>query len=150
MKTHWLVENQVFDEDLEPLIEEIKSQGMTVEEIRYVPFESGNYNAFSDDKCVLFYGSLNLCNQLQKQKPWVPGSWCNLKNFECTTYYAHLGEYLLNGRYIMMPLSELKRRKEELYSTIARGSTLFVRPSTGFKSFSGKPIDVDHFDSSRS
>ncbi len=141
----WLVENDVFDEDLGPLVDEIKWQGMEVVEIKYVPFESGTYDHFEDDDCVICYGSLNLIKQLQRQKPWVPGSWCNFKNFECTTYYAHFGKYLLNDRYIMMPLAEVKRRKDELYEKYD-GNNIFIRPSTGFKTFSGKVVYLENFD----
>lgn len=138
----WIIENQIFDEDLRPMIEEIRSQGMEVEEIRYLPFESGNYDIFPDDTCVVFYGSLNLCRQLQREKPWIPGSWCTLKNFKCSTYYAHFGQYLLNQDYIMLPQAELLRRKDKVFGD-RRGvwsleqSTIFARPDTGFKSFSG-------------
>ncbi len=155
MKVQWVVEDQVFDEDLDPLIEEIKRQGMAVDVIKYIPFQQGKYDQFPDDQCILCYGSLNLIRQLQKDKPWVPGSWCTLKNFECTTYYAHLGKYLFNDDYVMMPLAELKRRKDEVYNLFCEGPTwrdindhsvIFVRPSSGFKSFTGKLLEYRHFD----
>jgi hypothetical protein len=142
MTPKWIVENDVFDEDLGPLVDEIKRQGMEVVEIKYVPFESGSYDHFKDNDCVIFYGSLNLMRQLQRQKPWVPGGWCNFQNFECTTYYAHFGKYLLNDRYIMMPLAEVKRRKDELYHPPLSSEfhPIFIRPSSGFKTFTGKVV----------
>ena len=142
MKVSWLVED--FNEDLGPFISEIQRQGHGLEVVKYVPFESGDYNAFTDDQCVIFHGSLNLMRQLQRQKKWVPGGWCDFKNFECTTYYAHFGKYLLNDQYMMMPLAELLRRKCELLEHYH--GHFFVRPSTGFKSFTGQVLFDETFD----
>jgi len=153
MQVKWLVEHDIFDEDLEPLIAEIKRQGMEVEQIKYLPFESGSYDNFGPNDCVLCYGSLNLIRQLQRQKPWVPGSFCTLPNFQCSKYYAYFGKYLLNAEYRMMPLAELKRRKDELFRSYQGGSLssqedpqFFVRPSSGFKTFTGQIVRTSHFD----
>ena len=150
MKVQWIIEDQVFDEDLGPLIDEIKRQGMDVDVIKYIPFQQGKYE-YPNDKCILCYGSLNLIRQLQRQKPWVPGSWCTLKHFECTSYYAHLGQYLFNDDYIMMPLAELKRRRDEVYllfnGEINKHSVVFIRPNTGFKSFTGGLFEYRFFGS---
>ena len=153
MKVKWLLERNVFSEDLDPLVAEIQRQGMEVEQIRYVPFEAGSYDNFDDGDCVMCYMSLNLVRQLRREKPWIPGSFCDLPNFECSAYYAHFGQYLLNrDSYFMLPLSELKRRKEEIFDRfdLPRGSTpirqIFVRPSCGFKTFSGQLLDLRHFD----
>ncbi|KKN26708.1 hypothetical protein LCGC14_0871880 [marine sediment metagenome] len=152
MDIKWIVEHDVFDEDLEPLIAEIKRQGMEVEQIKYIPFESGSYNNFPDDACVIFHGSLNLGRQLQRQKPWIPGSFCTLDNFKCSKYYAHYGKYLINQRYVMLPLAELKRRKEELFHRfdpqfehLPGDPQVFVRPNTGFKTFTGQVLSESNF-----
>ena len=144
MQVKWLLERDTFGEDLEPIKEEIARQGMEYIMVDYIPFESGEYNQYNDDECVIFYGSLNLGKQLRKQKKWVPGVWCNLQNFECTTYYAYLGKYLLNNPYWMMPQAELKRRKDEFFEMF--DGRFFARPSTGFKSFTGQVFSHDHFD----
>jgi hypothetical protein len=97
---------------------------------------------------------LNLIRQLQRQKPWVPGSFCTLPNFQCSKYYTHFGKYLLNDEYLMMPLAEVKRRKEKLFLPYHQGGLspdgndpqFFVRPSTGFKSFTGQIVRASHFD----
>jgi len=134
----WLLERDVFDEDLNPIIEAIKQQGFEHEIITYIPFEGGSYDQFADDDCVICYGSLNWVRQMTRQKTWV-GIWLNLPNFECTKYYAHFGKYLLNSDYMMMPLSELNRRHLEIAKIYGRD--YFVRPSTGFKSFTGQVVN---------
>jgi len=144
MDVKWLLETDTFEEDLEPIKDEIKRQGMEYTMVDYIPFGKGKYDQYPDDACVIFYGSLNLGAQLYKQKQWVPGVWCNLKNFECTTYYAHFGKHLLNDLYWMMPRSELNRRKDEFFEMF--DGKFFARPSTGFKSFTGQVFTHDHFE----
>lgn len=149
MNVKWLVEHDIFEEDLGPLISEIQRQGMIVEQIKYIPFESGSYNNFADDDCVLCYGSLNLIRQLQRQKPWIPGSFCNLPNFECSKYYTYYGKYLFNRNYIMMPLREVKRRISQLFMDLwprPGEPELFIRPSSGFKTFAGQVICKNNFE----
>ena len=142
----WMLERDIFDEDLDPIIEAIKQQGFEYEMITYVPFEGGEYNQFSDDECVLCYGSLNWVRQMTRQKPWV-GIYCNLPNFECTKYYTYFGKYLLNSDYIMMSLAELNRRHQEVAKIIGCRD-FFVRPSTGFKSFTGQVVNSAEWDKS--
>ncbi len=150
MDVKWLVEHDIFEENLEPMIAEIKKQGMEVEQIKYMPFESGSYDNFAPDDCVMCYGSLNLIRQLMRQKPWIPGAFCNLPNFECSSYYAHFGEFLFNQDYMMLPLAEFKRRSGELFQRLWNGepefARFFVRPSSGFKTFSGQVIEQKNFE----
>ena len=148
----WVVENHVFDEAIDHIVAEIKRQGMDVEEIRYEPFESGDYSRFgSGENCILFLGSLQLGRQLRREMKWIPGVWCNFSFFDCTHYYAYLGQFLLNQDYIMMPIAEFQRRKDEIYrhfsGEIKPNSTIFARPTSGFKgTFSGKLFEYQYFE----
>jgi hypothetical protein len=49
----WVVENHVFDEDIDSLIKEIKKQGMSVKQVSYIPFENGTYDFYPSDSCVI-------------------------------------------------------------------------------------------------
>jgi hypothetical protein len=144
MHTTWLLEKGVFKEDLGPLIDEIKRQGHECQTVSYIPFKSGTYNLFDDKDCVICYGSLNLMRQLSREKKWVPGPFLNLPNYECTTYYSYFGKYLLNSDYIMLPFVELNRRKVEVFNYF--GGNCFIRPSTGFKSFTGEVFSLEGWD----
>ena len=87
MDVKWLVENEVFSEDLKPLMDEIKRQGHALSVVKYIPFQGGEFYPFADDDCVVCYGSLNLIQQIQRTKKWIPGPWCNLNNFKCVNYF---------------------------------------------------------------
>ena len=137
MDVKWLIEDYEKDGTLDPLIAEIKEQEMECDIVKYIPFESGVYNNFKENDCVVFHGSLNLARQIQREKSWIPGSYCNFENLKCTTYYSHWGRYLLNSDYIMLPLLEFNRKKDYYYDKIGVDECIFLRPDSGAKTFCG-------------
>ena len=148
MEVKWIVEQYDTDTALKSLIKEVSKQGMECQVVKYVPFQAGRYNLFKDEDCVVFYGSLNLARQLQREKGWVPGSYCNFKNFECTTYFSHFGKYLFNNDYIMMPLMDFYRKRKDIYAEFGRYSgCIFMRPNSGGKTFNGAVYPFDELDS---
>jgi len=147
---NWLIEKTPFEEDIEPLLTEIENQGHNLKLIKYKPFESGNYrNLYNEKDCVIFYGSINLARQLQRETPWVPGPVVNFRNYNCSTYYAHWGKYLLNNDYVMMPYAELCRRRHQVCEMLGHAtpekSHLFIRPDDGCKTFGGHCVDEKDF-----
>lgn len=146
MDVKWLVEDFEGDGSLNPLISEIKSQGMQCEVVNYTPFQGGEYNQYSNEDCVVFYGSLNLARQLQREKSWVPGPICNFKNMCCKTYYSYWGEYLFNQDYIMLPMLEIKRRREEIFKQFGIDDTIWIRPDSGAKTFAGQTVPLEFLD----
>ena len=148
MNVKWLIEKETFSENLEPLLEEIKRQGFEYKMTRYVPFEGSEQflTLFAPEDCVVVYGSLQLARQIQKVAKWVPGVYCNLEKYACTSYYPAFGEDLLNYNYIMLPFGELLRRKEFLFKVLGNSRCLFVRPSSGFKLFTGKVVKYEEWE----
>jgi len=137
----WLLENDVFSEDLEPLQKEIIKQGHSFDIVKYIPFDDENMVISCDS---IFYGSLNLANKLSKLKI-PPVIFCTRENYECTKYYAYFGQYLLNQKYVMLPFCEFKRRQKWLFDTVGGERSLFVRPSSGAKIFTGTLINEENF-----
>lgn len=148
-EVHWLIEEGPFEDDIDIFIAEIKKQGHNLQTIQYCPFESKNYrNLYPEDACVIFYGSINLARQLQRQTPWIPGPIVNFDNYKCSTYYAHWGSYLLNNEYTMLPYAELFRKRHDLYKILGQKENelnLFIRPDDGCKSFGGHVISEKDF-----
>lgn len=146
MKPKWLIED--FDErnSYTALAAEVIRQGMECEVVTYTPFQSGSYNKFANDDCVVVQASLQLARQLVQQKPWIPNAWLTLSNYECSTYYAHLGKYLFNDFYAMMPVSEVKRNFGRILQQFGKYESVFVRPSSGFKTFTGQLFSLANFE----
>jgi len=140
MKPKWIIENYEHDSSLTPLIEEIKKQGMDLEIIKYKPWESGTFNQYHNTDCVIFYGTLNLGRQLQKQKGWIPGVYCNFQNLCCVSYFSYWGEYLFNSDYIMLPMMEVLRRQDYVYNMFGIEDVIFIRPNSGAKPFTGQTL----------
>jgi len=149
MKVTWLIENEVFEHNIDALKAELKRQDIPFELVKYAPLGNGIYKNPKDAEnngCVLFYGSLGLMRHLLREKSWIPCGWCTLKNFECSKYYAYFGKFLLNQDYIMLPAVELLRQKEFIYEKMGIDNCVFVRPSSGFKEFAGSVVPFDEMD----
>lgn len=136
----WLIEDLF--ENNEELIQEIKSQDMVATYIKYKPFLNDQELPFGPNECVIALGSINLCRQVQRTQSWYPGTWVDWNNFNCLTYYAYFGKYLLSKEYRILPFGEAIR-KFNLYR--AMWDRVFIRPCDGSKSFSGQEVTEDLF-----
>lgn len=146
---NWLLEKDVFEENLDDLKKAIEQQGHTFTTCGYEPFGSkkdlGSY--FKSADCVIFYGSLGFGRQV-KLEAWVPGVYCDLPKFECSYYYPRVRQFLLNDRYFMLPFGDLanRRTKEFILDTVGNNGAVFMRPDGGDKLFSGTVVTVDTWD----
>jgi hypothetical protein len=145
-KVKWLIEDYEHDSSLQPLMDEIEKQGMQLEVVKYVPWQSGTYDQYPNDDCVVFYGTLNLGRQLQREKGWIPGVYCNFQNFCCVTYYSYWAKYLLNSDYIILPLLEIKRREDFVFDMFGIADCIFIRPDSGAKTFTGGVLKREEID----
>jgi hypothetical protein len=71
----------------------------------------------------------------------------NRSRMDC--HYVHLGPYILNSPYAMMPLGEVSRQRDWLYRTFDDGSPvrgIFIRPDDNAKSFTGSVVYDACFD----
>lgn len=146
MKPKWLVQTNMEDTDTKPMIDEIRAQGMTVTLIRYRFGTHIDFDRYDHHDCTICYGDIDFVRHIITKAQFIPGVWCNFHNMKCSTYYAYLGEHLLNRNYIMLPIGDLPRRWEELIrifypaSSIIGNKSLFVRPDSGAKPFTGDII----------
>jgi hypothetical protein len=130
----WLLEPEVFQHDSDSLIKALESQGIDHVICKFgKPYE----DYIAED--VIFHGSLQFA-KLLKEKTKGNGVYCNLPKFECLYYYPRFGDYLLNSNYIMLPFGELNRRKKWIFDNIGKDNDVFLRPSSGFKNFTGTII----------
>ena len=146
MKVKWLIENYERDDSFQPLIEEVESQGMECKVVKYEPWQSGTFDQYANEDCVVFYGTLNLGRQLQKDKGWVPGVYCDFSNLCCHTYYSYWGQYLLNQDYMMLPLPEILRKREYVFNNLGKRECIFIRPDSGAKPIVGQILEYENLD----
>jgi hypothetical protein len=147
-KVKWLIEDFESDNSFGILADEVRRQGMDCEVVTYTPLQQGQFNVFDEKDCIIFQGSIQVALQLQHFHKWVPGPWLTSENYQCTTYFAHLGKYLFNDPYVLLPREEVKRRVNWLYYD-AFGKyerDLFFRPSSGLKTFSAGVYSLAEID----
>lgn len=147
MNCKWLVED-IFPEDSQQLFDAFKALGIdykTTDRIR-------SFNAIGQEfrppaaYPVVFYGSLDSAKLYQRESNYIPGVYFKQKAYYCNNYYPYYGSYLLNSNYIMLPYGELRRQKEFLYDKLGQERTIFIRPNSGNKIFTGTLVYKEHFD----
>lgn len=150
IKASWLMETDVFSENLSKMVDEIRRQGMRVEIASHIPYASdkGYLDLFKPEDCVVYYGSLNFAAQVKREAKWIPGVYYNKPAFNCSAYYPALGKCkLLNARwYAMMPYADLIRQKDWLLEHLGEDGCVFIRPDSGSKSFTGKLVTAEDFE----
>jgi len=143
----WIIEDFAADNKFDLIAAEAKAQGMEVKLLRDEPIEEYSFDHYEEKECVIVLSSLELANKLQNKSGWIPGPWLNSDAYQCTQYYAYLGKYLMNKDYFMLPRAEVKRRWTELIELFGKQyDALFIRPSSGHKTFTGKVYQTKNFE----
>jgi hypothetical protein len=150
MRPVWLIEAGVYGAEADPLLAEIRRQGMTAE---VLPFRvllrekdvAAAGHLLADGDCVLAYGTFPFARQVQLHRRWAPGAWCDPARLDCACYFAHFGKYLLNQHYALLPGVEAIRQRDWLLDVFGKDNEVFARPSGCHKVFTGRRIARDDF-----
>jgi hypothetical protein len=137
----WLLEKSVIEDEEKSICEAIQAEGFECKVLDFASYmdDSAFLKLFDQDDCVVCYGSLQFASRIRRAAQWIPGVYCSLDAYECAYYYPRLGQCLLNEHYVMLPFGELERRKDFLFDTFDTNE-IFIRPSSGFKLFTGKVV----------
>ncbi len=101
---------------------------------------------FADDEPVMVYGSMNLMKWLLRKQKWPRLAWYDFARLRCQSYYAKWGPFLLQRSYAFLPLAEINRRRDWVFQTFGRTSSVFIRPDDNAKSFGGGLVNLTRFD----
>lgn len=149
MKPEWLFETDTFGEDcIAQLVEEIDRQGMKATYAAKVPMRTGEsyLDLFPPKTCVVFYGSLGFAAQIRKEAAWVPGVFNTVDNFTWHEYAPHYRTFLLAQMYQTYRWADLPKYKDDLYEQFGIQDTVFMRPASGEKVFTGRIIAKEEFE----
>ena len=150
MRPVWLIEAGVYGAEAEPLLAEVRRQGMAGDFVPYQALTKGS-EIFIDRRpigptdCVIGYGTYPFARQIQLHRRWAPGAWCHSESLDCTAYFAYFGKYLLNQNYVVMPGTEAIRQREWLFSIFGKDDEVFARPTGCNKLFVGRRVSRDSF-----
>lgn len=150
MRPVWLIEAGVYGAEADPLVAEIRRQGVAAEVVPHQALLKGRElaagdRALADGDCVIAYGTFPFAREIQLHRRWVPGAWCDPKNLDCTTYFAHFGRFLLNEHYAIVPGVEAIRQRDWLFEVFGRDDAVFARPAGPDKLFTGRCIERNDF-----
>lgn len=147
-KINWLIESDVFDENIDRLCAEIQIQGHKYIVVPYEPFESSKkyLTVFPKEEPTIFYGSINFATQIKRESEWVPGLFWTKDKYRCRNYYPHLSKYILPQNYAFLPWGDVLNKKKWLFKTFGSDNRIFIRPDQGEKVFTGLVISFDEFE----
>jgi hypothetical protein len=152
MKPVWLIEAGVYGNEVDPLLNELRRQGMTAEVVPHHALLKekeivAGGRRLADGDCVIGYGTFPFARQIQLRRQWVPGGWCDPVNLDCSVYFAWFGKYLLNQHYTIMPDVGAIRQRDWLYEVFGKDDMVFSRPAGCHKVFTGRCISWNDFPS---
>jgi hypothetical protein len=143
----WIIEQYVYDEYEQKLIEVIKRLGCRCIIYNYIPTESiietDLLTKLKPTDIVIFHGGLQLGRKMLKYNVY-PSIFLTIENYECFRYYGFYGNHLLNSDYMMMGLNDAERNKDLIFNRF-NTSKIFIRPSNGYKSFTGQYLSFKDF-----
>lgn len=143
----WLIEDFSTDNGTTALVDAVKELGYELKLCDVTnPFERYD-EYFPKDACVVTQTSIQSAFKIMKECPnWFPSAWYKAEFFACKYYYPFFGEYLFNDKYMMLPLGEIPRRLDDIYNWLGKHDRVFIRPSSGNKTFTGQLFERKHFD----
>lgn len=151
-QVHWIIENIVKEPSFLELSKAVERAGHPLLNLNG-DFKNAMLTPLSQSmcrvQCVVFNGSIEMCKLVMPilyGQGCSPILYCTWENYQCHRWYGLLAKFLFNDDYVMVPLSEVKRRMWWFYGAFAKEATIFIRPDSGDKTFKGGAIDLQDFE----
>lgn len=156
MRINWLIGTTCHQERKTELKSVIESYGDMV--IDYKPFQRIDF--IHNELPTISLCSLQQATEITKEQRLRnlksskgiisgnlnPGVYCNLNNFKCTVYYPYFNKNLLNYPYCIIPYGDLVNHKDEIFKWFGNNNSVFIRPNSGFKDFTGQVFNYETFE----
>lgn len=140
MSVKWLVDTSILEGRLNNhLPEVIRAQGHDIFEVAYYKGTELPVIPFDSQDCVVIYGSHQF-NRAVGLGRFRPGSLGLTERTNVAAYLSNLPlEWFLNADGVFTTWEQFKQRKDFWYDLV-QGDRIFVRPNSGFKTFTGLVI----------
>lgn len=156
MNTFWLIEKTLHeDEFYERMFSALKERNVAYAGIDYMPSDGkrGITSIIKQNAGKLFvpYGCIQyvkwFCDTVGSGDiPFVEAAaFFDLKKLAFDYYSSYWGKYLLNQRNVMTTYAELKRKPDFFYEILGEDDTIFVRPVSNDKVFTGRKFYREEF-----
>jgi ATP-grasp domain, R2K clade family 3 len=145
MSVTWILEPDMCATYYKTLVAEIALQGHLLQEIPayYTTIDWGDTDRFYKDfspkgSCVICHASIQFTSQVAEDELWVPGVYGTSDATDCSHYFPHFDDVLLNNDCEFVSLNDLIRSADSLFKTFSIEDRIFIRPDSGRKPFSGR------------
>jgi hypothetical protein len=148
MKPFWYIQiRNDRDSVAQRLAYAVQEYGCEVRIERYIPFNDDlDLTNLPSDRPVVFQGAISCARSVQNRNlPLFPFAWFDFDQFTSHSYYGRWGKWLINQKYLMMPMGDLPRNKDFIYS-VFNTDAVFIRPDSNDKIFTGQVVEKDSFD----
>lgn len=153
MKPLWIIEKAlVLNYDYGALlIDELNKKNIKYNIVEYKPFLGILADIDKIDpnlQPIVSYGSIGFIKEINRlNKSLIPGAYYSDINFKITKYIHQFPENLfLNENYISLPYKQFKRSNIKNLMSYFNSNSIFIKPDSGFKAFSGTNIDTENYD----
>lgn len=141
----WAISTEIFRKPGFPQIDDaLKRAGIEYFHSNY-DYQTHKYQDIPYDttECVVMYGPIRFVRE--KNKGFIPGAF-GFKSETNTSYYmSQLPRHnFFNHDSIYLPFGSIVQAKEMLHSVY--GNKIFIRPDSGFKSFTGFDVSIDELE----
>ncbi len=134
--TRWVIEEGVFGQDA--LTRRARERGLTVH-----AWEASWWERAPDwSGDVYFRGSLGFAARVERELSWRPGAMCEEAAFSCAAWYPRVTAHLLTERHVFTTVEALCDDPEGVAAQLDAQDTLFVRPDSPLKPFSGRVVSA--------
>lgn len=141
----WLLEAGVYGDELEPVVAEVRRQGMECQFVTYREIVKGP-PPLPPGSCAIVYGTYPTVRHAMLKLGWKPGGWCADDDLDCATYYPHFAPFLLNSEAEILPGVGAIRDRDRLFRTFGRNGRVFARPTSTHKLFVGRLLSEAEFE----
>ena len=147
-KVKWLIEDFTTDNQTKQLALAGEELGFEVKMCDYRNHFNQDWPSYFEKyECVVTQTSIQSARSIMKYRlEWFPGPWYKHGKFDCHYYYPFFGKYLFNDFYMMLPAGEVYRRKDDIFRWFGRDDCVFIRPSSGNKTFTGEVFRLEEFE----
>lgn len=156
MKPTWILDEglitETYHEYGSKLVKSLENSQTNTLLFKYQPFLGFNEETIkllnnlkiSNTPCVV-YGSIEFIREIRKYNI-LPGIYYSDENFKITKYLHQYPENIfLNEDYISIPFGLFKKENLERYFKYFNSNSIFIKPDSGFKTFSGVNIDNENY-----
>lgn len=137
----WVLESEVFPETHAPLRDAIRERGHRLIDWSDEWWYEGVPRRIPTSG-VVFHGSLGNAARVAKELQWIPGSFCPVDAFCCSKWYSRAKEWLVHSEWVICPANDLVANASTVAKQIGGGGSIFVRPDSPLKPFSGRVVDA--------